>query len=210
MSWLLAASPGHRQPRYWMCRVNGSLSYTKKKINYVRHLRNHCSDVIICAMASQITCSGTDKKNTKAPRCWSVWGEPIGDRWYPSQRASNAEMFLFDDVIKYRNPTSCVLLMRSKYCISKQINFCADVERMVWFHMFGCVLVAYHLTPHINIGLVCVYFEYTLFSSTWLSQNGFKSAHLGHQTFLNTRQHQFAGKVKKSLGFLKSKMTSTR
>ena len=31
------------------------------------------------------------KENTKAPRHWPLWGESTGDRWIPSQRASNAE-----------------------------------------------------------------------------------------------------------------------
>ena len=31
------------------------------------------------------------KENTKAPRHWPLWGESTGDRWFPSQRASNAE-----------------------------------------------------------------------------------------------------------------------
>ena len=38
------------------------------------------------------------KQNIKAARHWPVWGEFTGDRWIPL-RASNAEMFPFDDVI---------------------------------------------------------------------------------------------------------------
>ena len=57
------------------------------------------SDVIMSAMASQITgaslvcsivCSGTDK-NIKAPHHWPLWGDSIGTRWFPSQKASNEE-----------------------------------------------------------------------------------------------------------------------
>ena len=67
----------------------------------------HYSDVIMSAMASQITgvlivywtvCSGADQRNTKAPRHWSVWGEITGDRWIPRShrwiprtKASDAE-----------------------------------------------------------------------------------------------------------------------
>ena len=31
------------------------------------------------------------KETIKASRHWSLWGEVIGDRWIPAQRASNAE-----------------------------------------------------------------------------------------------------------------------
>ena len=62
----------------------------------------HYSDVIMSAMASQITdipivcstvCSSADQRkgNTKAPRHWPLWGESTGDQWFPSQRVSNAE-----------------------------------------------------------------------------------------------------------------------
>ena len=53
------------------------------------------SEVMMKAMASQITgvsivystvWSGTDKKNTKAPRHWSLWGEINGDRWDPRRK----------------------------------------------------------------------------------------------------------------------------
>ena len=65
---------------------------------YLKHCW-HDSDVIISAMACQITgvsnvcstvCSGADK-NIKVPRHWPLWGESTGERWIPSQRASNAE-----------------------------------------------------------------------------------------------------------------------
>ena len=39
------------------------------------------------------------KENIKAPRHWPLWGEFTSDQSIPSQKASNAEMFLFDDVI---------------------------------------------------------------------------------------------------------------
>ena len=61
---------------------------------------SHCSDVIMSAMASQITggsiacstvCSAQIKENSKAPRHWPLWWEFTGDRWIPARRASNAE-----------------------------------------------------------------------------------------------------------------------
>ena len=64
------------------------------------HIVHRYSDGIISAMASQITCassvcssvcSGADQRNIKAPRHWPLWGESTGDRWFPSQRASNTE-----------------------------------------------------------------------------------------------------------------------
>ena len=33
MPWLLA-SPGHQQPCYWLCRMNRSLPYMRKDVNY--------------------------------------------------------------------------------------------------------------------------------------------------------------------------------
>ena len=42
----------------------------------------------------------------KDPRHWPSWGESTGDRWFPSQRASNAEMFPFEryhDTVIYCN-----------------------------------------------------------------------------------------------------------
>ena len=67
-----------------------------------------CSDVIISAMASQITgvsivystaCSNTDKENIKAPFHWPLWGEFTGVRWIPRTKAVTRKMFPFDDII---------------------------------------------------------------------------------------------------------------
>ena len=62
---------------------------------------NHHNDVIMSTMVSQITSlmsvcstvySGADqKKNIKAPCHWALCGEFTGDRWIPTQMASNAE-----------------------------------------------------------------------------------------------------------------------
>ena len=37
MPWLLA-SPGHQQPRYWLCNISKSWSYTGKDFNYLWHI----------------------------------------------------------------------------------------------------------------------------------------------------------------------------
>ena len=59
-------------------------------------------------MVSQITSdtnvystvySGSDKKNIKAPRHWPLWRYSPVTGEFPTQRASNPEMFQFDDVI---------------------------------------------------------------------------------------------------------------
>ena len=39
------------------------------------------------------------KENIKAPCHWPKWGNPPVTCGFPSQRASNGEMFPFDDVI---------------------------------------------------------------------------------------------------------------
>ena len=65
--------------------------WTKCKRGWLQHY----DDVIIRAMASQITTfrmftqrfPGAYKKNIKAPRRWPL----CGDRWIPRTRASNAE-----------------------------------------------------------------------------------------------------------------------
>ena len=60
---------------------------------------DHYSDVIMNTIASQIKSGSIQAQiieNIKAPRHWSLWGES-------SQRASNAEMFPFDDVIMDRD-----------------------------------------------------------------------------------------------------------
>ena len=37
LPWLLT-SPGHQQPWYWLCSINGSLSSTRKNFNYMYYL----------------------------------------------------------------------------------------------------------------------------------------------------------------------------
>ena len=68
----------------------------------------YCSDVIISAMASQITIitiaysavySGANQRTIKAQSHWPLCGDFACDRWIPRKRASNSEMFPFDDVI---------------------------------------------------------------------------------------------------------------
>ena len=67
----------------------------------------HYSDVIMSAMASQIT--GVSfaqpfvpvqiKENIKAPRHWPLWWESTGDQWIPLHKGPVArKMFPFDDV----------------------------------------------------------------------------------------------------------------
>ena len=59
-------------------------------------------------MASQITsltivcstvCSDAYQRDIKAPRHCPLCGEFTGDRWIPCTKASNAEMFPFDDAV---------------------------------------------------------------------------------------------------------------
>ena len=60
----------------------------------------HYNDVIMSAMASQITSltieystvySGADKRKHQSSASLPSWGEFTGDRWIPAQRARNAE-----------------------------------------------------------------------------------------------------------------------
>ena len=60
---------------------------------------NNYNDVIMSAMASQITSRlltqpfihAQIKESIKTPRHWPLWGEFTGDRWIPRTMASNAE-----------------------------------------------------------------------------------------------------------------------
>ena len=71
----------------------------------------HCSDVIMSAMASQITgvsivwltvCTCTyQRKYQRSASLALCEGNPPVTSGFPSQRASNTEMFPFDDVIMY-------------------------------------------------------------------------------------------------------------
>ena len=61
----------------------------------------HCNDVIMSVMASQLftqpLIQAQIKENIKALHHWPLYGEFTGE--FPTQRASNTEMFPFDDVI---------------------------------------------------------------------------------------------------------------
>ena len=68
-----------------------------------------------------------------------------------------------------------------------KFNFCVDVERMVCFpRVWLCFICVSFKITHINNVFVCVYFEFTLLSSTWWTQNGFKPAHREHQIHEHT------------------------
>ena len=92
-----------------MCSLRSTCEYGCAKgdgINYPCYiplytsLLRHYSDVIISAMASQITgvsivystiIQAQIKENIKAPRHWPLWGEFTVDRWNPTKRASNVK-----------------------------------------------------------------------------------------------------------------------
>ena len=68
------------------------------KVSYI-----HYNDVIMSAIASR-NCllsrfQAQIKENIKAPRHWPLWGNSPVTGEFPAQRASNAEMFSFDDII---------------------------------------------------------------------------------------------------------------
>ena len=69
-------------------------------VHHGRRILRHYSDVIMIAMASQIPAlrlftqpfiQAHIKANINAPSHWPLWGEFTGDRWFPAQKASNAE-----------------------------------------------------------------------------------------------------------------------
>ena len=82
MSWLFV-SPGHLQPWHWLCKINGGRrvvfheegmppsSHCREKIMQIHNRFDHYSDLMMSAMASQITrvsiccltvCSGADQR----------------------------------------------------------------------------------------------------------------------------------------------------
>ena len=74
----------------------------------------------------------------------------------------------------------CVFYLSSKNCVRAQnqpLSWC-------WAHgvFFMCLAVLYLYIIWVHIGFMCVYFAFTLLSSTWWTQNGFKSAHREHKT----------------------------
>ena len=71
----------------------------------------------------------------------------------------------------------CVFHLCSKYCVSAQNQLLCWCWAQGVFHVFGCVIYIAFMVTHMNIGFVCVYFEYMLLSSTWWTHNGFKLAH---------------------------------
>ena len=73
-------------------------------------------------MASQITSltfvysiviQAQTKENIKALRHWPLCGEFTGTGEFPVQRASNAEMFPFDDVIMWAYICDCDIVLNA-------------------------------------------------------------------------------------------------
>ena len=65
-----------------------------------RHKRARWSlKITSVSIVCSTVCSGPDQRKHQSSAHWPLWGESTGDRWVPSQRASNAEMFPFYDVI---------------------------------------------------------------------------------------------------------------
>ena len=160
--WLLMpslnATPIHRQP--WLnyagtmgsCLPRGRV-LTTCAILALRNDRNgdiglcflkqiqHCCDVIMGTMASQITSltivystfiQAQIKENIKAPRHWPLCGELTGDRWIPEQMASNAENIS----IWIRHHDDKGLYQTWLHC---------DVD-LTWIHRFP-VSMALHIYP---------------------------------------------------------------
>ena len=169
----------------------------------------HHSDVIMSAMTSQITsvsvvysnvCSGADQRKHQSSaslafvRGFYRW--PVNS---PHKGSVTRTKIPFDDVImaNWRSPSVTVSFTCAQNVVfQRKINFCVDVERIVYFpYVWLCFICFLFKITHIHIRFVCVYLEFTLLSSTWWTQNGFKSARREDENFLNTRWHQFAGLI---------------
>ena len=81
-----------------------------------------------------------------------------------------------DSFLRYLGPC-----MNHLHPVSQQVGvheapLCVDVERTVCFPCVWLWLIIW-----VHIGSVCVYFEFTLLSSTWWTKNDFISAHWEHK-----------------------------
>ena len=108
---------------HWNCNIRNFREFFARSWRYIQcgvlspdhtrcsQCRQHYSDVIMNAMASQITgisivystvCCGADKKNIKAPCHWPLRGEFTGDRWIPLHKGPvTRKKFPFDDIIMH-------------------------------------------------------------------------------------------------------------
>ena len=106
--------------KFWLriiCRYRQIIwHYTAIWIGTIRRHKKHCSDIMMSAMASQITgvsivCltvwlrrrSKNKKENVKAPRHWPPWGEPPVTGGLPPQRGSNADIISVDVLVMQRS-----------------------------------------------------------------------------------------------------------
>ena len=97
----------------------------------------HYNDVIMCAMACEITSltvvysfvySDADQRNIKALCYWPLWGEFTGDRTgeFPAQRASNAENVF----IRWRHHTKNSLGQGFFFCDLISLTFYKHVKHV--------------------------------------------------------------------------------
>ena len=130
----------------------------------------HYSDVIMSAMASQITSLAIvystvmqTKENFKAPRHWPLWQEFTGDRWIPAQKASNAENISIwwrhhvNTWIWWRQTSIAHFSMFIKSLLSQPgiVTSCERGALVLWRHHLRLLLLAilaltWYLPPNIQ------------------------------------------------------------
>ena len=110
-----------------------------------RNLGYHYDDVIMGAMASQITSltivystvySGEDKRKHEAPRHWPLCGEFTGDRWIPrtnGQWRGKCFHFPFDDVIMIES--RIVLISFHVHCKLSKIPLESDDKNWITYFL---------------------------------------------------------------------------
>ena len=123
----------------------------------------HYNDVIMSAMASQITgvsvvYSTVCLENIKAPRHWPFLGHSPVTGEFPIQRANNSEMFPFDDVIMNYCPACRTTLIATRFrvamiCPIIQVPQCIRVFfYFVWFVFINHIFQFYNeLCTYCNI-----------------------------------------------------------
>ena len=104
----------------------------------------HCSDVIMSTMTSQITdlrlfaqsfVQVQIKENIKAPRHWTLWGEPPVTGGFPSQRPVHGKFFhlMTSSWIKHTNPLKT---MRKPHQGHSSQNMCIFINNYGHIYMY--------------------------------------------------------------------------
>ena len=97
---------------------------------------NTVASRIVSLLFTQPFIQAQIKENIKAVRHWPLCVEITGDRWIPLTKASNAEMFAFDDVIMKPNTPPPPKKKKKKMIIIKS-NKCTRYYCQGFYKLFS-------------------------------------------------------------------------